>query len=73
MLQADRESLCERLRETEQQLEQAREDHERHLILEEATLKSREAAALQQKTEELAALKEALDKYVILPHPPNRM
>ncbi|KAK9915645.1 hypothetical protein WJX75_002088 [Coccomyxa subellipsoidea] len=61
-VQAEREAACTKLRDTEEQLLQAREEHQRYMLEREADAKATAAAVLHEKIRELADQKEALDR-----------
>ncbi len=56
------ETACTKLRATEEQLVQTREEHQRYVMEREADAMANAAAALHDKTRELAEQKEALDR-----------
>lgn len=60
--QAEKEAACTKLQDTEEHLMKAREEHQRYVVEREADAKASAAAALQEKTRELAAQKEAMDR-----------
>ncbi|EIE25806.1 hypothetical protein COCSUDRAFT_1459, partial [Coccomyxa subellipsoidea C-169] len=61
-MQGDMEAACTKLRATEEQLVQTREEHQRYVMEREADAMANAAAALHDKTRELAEQKEALDR-----------
>lgn len=61
-MQAERRATAEKLQKAEQQLGDTREEHERYVITQEANARAQEAAALQQRTEELSGQKDTLDR-----------
>ncbi|CAL8470011.1 g9553 [Coccomyxa elongata] len=61
-VQAELEAACTKLQTTEEQLVREREQHQRYVMEREADAKASAAAALHEKTSELAALRDALDR-----------
>ena len=57
-----REAASTKLHDTEEQLLQARKEHQRYMLEREADAKATAAAALHEKIRELADQKEALDR-----------